>query len=68
MPDRYTTRPNGWMDERGNYIPMPSITVTENRDPVPTGLLNQHGERIYRVPETVPMGFQAPVKGAGHAR
>ncbi|WP_265886683.1 hypothetical protein [Roseomonas mucosa] len=47
---------------------MPTVTVIENRDPVPTGLLNQHGERIYRVPETVPMGFQAPVKGAGHAR
>lgn len=68
MRGRYVTRPRAWMDVWGQYMPMPTVTVTEDRDPIPTGLLDQHGERIYRVPETVPMGFQAAAKGATDAR
>ena len=57
MP-RYLTRSDYggyWYDEEG-------VTATEcvvtDREPRPTGLLDQHGHEIYAAPETVRFGFQ----------
>lgn len=44
-----------WMDEHA----MTADTVIEtDRSPQETGLLDQHGDAIYRLHETVPFGFK----------
>lgn len=38
---------------------LPSLTVYESqKQPKPTGLVDQHGMSIYRIPETIKMGFE----------
>ena len=43
----------------GDHVLMPdSCTVVEmDKSPIETGLLNAEGHRLYRVPETVKLGF-----------
>lgn len=50
-----------WADQ---MIPLlPYLTVHEaSKRPIDTGLLDQHGNPLGRVPDTVPMGFQPPAK------
>ena len=55
MP-RYVTRSDYYMDDH-QMLSLGSITVHEDRDPVPTGLLDSHGDPIYRAPESVRCGF-----------
>lgn len=54
---RYVTRT--WRDETSEgWQERPSITVSEAYDdPIDTGLLNENGTRLYRVPERQPIGF-----------
>lgn len=55
----YVTMPRGWLDhEDGWQSSQPTIHVHEDcPSPKPAGLLDHTGEMIYRVPETVVMGF-----------
>lgn len=47
-----------------DYEFQPSATafevICEDREPEFTGPLDKHGNKLYRVPETVPMGFHGP--------
>ncbi len=64
---RYVTiRPRAWDSCTNNMSPRPSETVFES-DPTPTqtGLYDQHGVPIYRVPDRVPLGFDLSVAKAG---
>lgn len=69
---RYAAMPATAWDAHGEWFRMgsrPTETVYEaDRTPRPTGLVDQHGTPIYRLRETVPMGFAvAPRKGGGDA-
>lgn len=47
---------NGWEASTSEYA------IEVDREPVATGLLDQHGVSLYRVAETVPFGFHPPLK------
>jgi hypothetical protein len=56
---RYTTHPpEAWVSASDVPETRPSCDVYES-DPTPTysGLLNAAGERLYRIPEKVKLGF-----------
>jgi len=40
----------------------PHLTVYEDNDPIPTGVLDTDGNEFYRCKETVPMGFHRSVE------
>lgn len=49
-----------WCEELESEVPdPPHITVHEDDTPQPTGLLDEHGNELYRVPERIQMGFRA---------
>jgi hypothetical protein len=57
MPDRYVS----WVSATWHPQALPTSVVHEqDKAPVNTGLLDALGRPLYRVPETVPMGFHAP--------
>ena len=61
MP-RYTIRPKMpyWDEEAEGDILMPeTLTVIEDDDAVDTGLMDAHGNAIYRTSERVPAGFRS---------
>jgi hypothetical protein len=57
---RYETRPRGYWASSGEWGT--SVTADEvieaDKAPRETGLLDQHGDPIYRLSESVPMGFR----------
>lgn len=59
MP-RYVSRPiayddDGWWMDEGN--PRSLMVHEDEREPQPTGLLDQHGNELYRVEDRHPIGF-----------
>lgn len=62
MP-RYVTRdapPAAYYDDETPLLGSTITVYAEEREPVRTGLVDQHGTPIFRVPERIPFGF---VKG-----
>jgi hypothetical protein len=57
----YVTRPKSvqinFSEQLGEQFQIAAETVFEERDPVNTGLCDARGDPIYRVPDTVPLGF-----------
>lgn len=46
-------------DSLNHYPLLPHLTVYEREKmPSPTGLVDEHGNSIYRVPEQIKMGFE----------
>jgi len=45
-----------------DFALLPDLTVYEDPEPVRTGLLNAHGNSLYRVADRAPMGFRGKVK------
>lgn len=73
MPDtspRYLalTRPPAaeWVWSEG-ITPQPIVVHEADARPQETGLLDQHGTKIYRVPRRHPIGFCPPGQGGEHA-
>ena len=61
MPDRYITKPRQWWShelEEEMAAPTTITIVEETDDPIETGLLDRHGNPLYRVRERRPMGFK----------
>lgn len=56
---RYVTKPKAWGRWNDEPVMPTSITVHEDDPYEETGLLDVHGNRLYRVRETVPMGIKA---------
>lgn len=51
-------QPLAWDSNSGPLLERPSTTVIEAENtPEPIGLVDQHGTPLYRVRETVTMGF-----------
>ena len=60
-PSRYVTKPRSWDDwnDTASVGPDQRMVVHEVEDgPVKTGLVDQHGHDIYRVPERHAIGFR----------
>jgi hypothetical protein len=62
MKNRYVSGPSrsGYYDYSvGDHVLMPdSCTVVEiDKSPIETGLLDANGHRLFRLPETVEIGF-----------
>jgi len=56
---RYTTNVRIRADYKDDVPMLPVLTIFEEvRGPVHTGLVDQWGQAIYRLPETVRMGFE----------
>lgn len=53
----WTTHSNPWGPSYGEPISAREVIETD-KTPERTGLLDQHGDPIYRVPDTVPFGFR----------
>lgn len=61
MPARYIIlRADKWLDTHGHSESM--VVYEPDLTPQPTGLVAPDGRPIYRVRETVPMGFHHRIK------
>lgn len=47
-----------YVDWAGETCMTADLVIESDRSPQPTGLLDQHGETLYRLHETVPFGFR----------
>ena len=54
---RYVTRPRASYDDDRIWPEQVTVHVPDEQ-PVKTGLVDQHGHDIYRVPERNPIGFR----------
>lgn len=52
---RYTIRPRGFDDWSSEDCPCPSSVEVADHRPIDTGLMDKHGNTIWRMP--TPMGF-----------
>ena len=57
-----TKRQKAYWDDEDWYPDAPAVTVYEDDEPQYTGLLDAHGEDLYRVKERAPIGFRCPTK------
>lgn len=46
----------GWQDRPTTHV------IEDDPTPIRTGLLDQHGTPLYRMPERVPLGFDLTVR------
>jgi hypothetical protein len=56
MP-RYVKMSTRWSTVMEDEVQDIHLTVYEENDPIPTGVLDSDGNEFYRMKETVPMGF-----------
>jgi hypothetical protein len=54
---RYVTRAHIAVSFDSDLSATASNVIVEDEMPIDSGLLNADGERLYRVPEKVPLGF-----------
>ena len=65
MSDRYIAKPRQWWShELEEEMAAPTtITIVEaDHEPQETGLLDSHGNPLYRVPKRRPIGFRLKAK------
>lgn len=55
---QYSVSVNDW----GEHSVTADSVIESDRSPEPTGLLDQHGDKLYRVHETVPFGYRGKVR------
>ena len=61
--NRYITKPHArWCDDLECEVaePGPLVVFEPDGDPQPTGLLDAHGNELYRVSDRRPIGYRPP--------